>query len=160
MKKIRLFSLMLLAFPLVFLNQACGHIELFEKTVSIPGHAWSSDFKPEFEIEISDSTSVYKLFVVLRHTEKYRFNNLFINLGIKGPGQDSTLILRHELQLATNERWLGNGINDVYEHRIPVGLLGDTKAITPGKYTFSLQQIMREDPLENILDAGIRVEKK
>lgn len=158
MKSIRLF--LLLALPLTILNQGCGHIELFEKTIPIPGHAWSSGFKPEFELEINDSTQVYKLLVVIRHTEKYRFNNLFINLGIKGPGQDSAITLRHELKLASNERWLGEGMNDIYEHRIPVGLLGDTKAFTPGKYTFTLQQIMREDPLEHVLDVGIRVEKK
>ncbi len=28
-----------------------------------------------------------------------------------------------------------------------------------GSYKFSLMQIMREDPLQNILNAGIRIEK-
>lgn len=156
MKKSRLFPLLLLT----ILFQACGHIDLFEKTTAIPGHAWSSDFIPEFELELNDSSQTYKIFVVLRHTEKYKFNNLFINLGIKEPGQDSALVLRQELKLASNERWLGDGMNDIYEHRIPVGLLGETRSLTPGKYTFTLQQIMRDDPLEHVLDVGVRVEKK
>jgi len=30
----------------------------------------------------------------------------------------------------------------------------------PGNYTFAIEQIMREDPLKNILNAGLRIEKK
>jgi hypothetical protein len=29
----------------------------------------------------------------------------------------------------------------------------------PGKYSFTLQQDMREDPLEHVMNVGIRVEK-
>lgn len=156
MKRSRLFHLLILT----ILFQGCGPVDLFEKTTAIPGHAWSSDFIPEFELDLNDSTQTYRLFVVIRHTEKYKFNNLFVNLGIKEPGQDSAMVLRQELKLASNERWLGDGMNDIYEHRIPVGLLGDTRSLTPGKYTFTLQQIMRDDPLEHVLDVGVRVEKK
>jgi hypothetical protein len=28
-----------------------------------------------------------------------------------------------------------------------------------GDYTFTLEQIMREDPLKNVLNAGLRIEK-
>ena len=140
--------------------QACGNLELFEKHTAIPNSAWGSDFKPEFEFEIKDTNQVYQILVVLRHTEKYRYNNIFLNLGIQGPGDDSVHVVRRELQLANNEQWLGEGMNDIYEHRIPVGMLGDTKVLKAGTYRFQLAQIMREDPLEHVLDVGLRVEKK
>lgn len=160
MKRNCLFPFLLSLSFFAIITQGCKQVDLFEKTKTIPGHAWASDFKPEFTLDIKDSSSSYKLFVVLRHTEKYRYNNLFINLGIKGPGRDSALVTRHELPLATNERWLGEGMNDIYEHRIPVGFLGETSTIIPGTYTFQLEQIMREDPLEHVLDVGVRVEKQ
>lgn len=138
----------------------CGNIDLYEKTVTVPGHAWESRFVPSFEFELTDSNQVYQVFTVLRHTEKYRYNNLYINLRIQGPGQDTAMLIRRELQLANNEQWLGEGMDDIYEHRIPIGLLGDARPVTPGTYRFSLEQIMREDPLEHVLDVGIRVEKK
>ena len=48
-------------------------------------------------------------------------------------------------------------MDDVFDHRIRI-----TKSpihLKKGVYQFSLQQIMREDPLPSILNAGIRVEK-
>lgn len=139
---------------------SCENINIYEKTVPIPGHKWKSDFKPSFNFDISDSSQVYQVFVVIRHTEKYKYNNIFLNLHLKGPGQDSALKFRQDLELASSERWLGDGMDDIYERRIPVGLLGDTRTISTGTYQFTLEQIMREDPLEHVLDIGIRVEKQ
>jgi hypothetical protein len=53
--------------------------------------------------------------------------------------------------------WLGTGMNDIYDHRV---LINTTPVKLPmGVFNVSLQQIMREDPLQNILTTGIRVEK-
>jgi gliding motility-associated lipoprotein GldH len=62
-----------------------------------------------------------------------------------------------ELQLATNEKWLATGMDDIYEHRIK---LTDPQYFKAGVYHFSIEQIMREDPLENVMNVGLRVEKK
>ena len=53
--------------------------------------------------------------------------------------------------------WLGTGMDDIYDQRIPL----NTKPIhfKKGLYKFELSHTMREDPLENILSTGIRVEK-
>ena len=62
-----------------------------------------------------------------------------------------------ELPLATNEKWLATGMDDIYEHRIK---LTDPQYLKAGIYHFIVEQIMREDPLENIMNVGLRVEKK
>jgi len=48
-------------------------------------------------------------------------------------------------------------MDDIYEHRIEL-----TKPIRmkAGIYHFKIEQIMREDPLENVMNVGLRVEKK
>ena len=50
-------------------------------------------------------------------------------------------------------------MDDIYEHRLPLtpGAIQLKKA---GRYTFNIEQIMREDPLENVMDIGLRLEKK
>jgi hypothetical protein len=48
-------------------------------------------------------------------------------------------------------------MDDIYEHRIE---LASPKFLKAGNYKFSLEQIMRENPLQNVFDAGIRIEKK
>lgn len=139
---------------------SCTQIDLYEKTTAVPGHAWQSSFKPSFEFDLTDSSKVYEVFLVLRHTEKYHFNNIYVNLYIQGPGQDTAMKIQRELKLADNNEWLGDGMDDIYEHRITIGLLGESRAIRPGRYRLQVEQIMREDPLQNVLDVGLRVEKK
>ena len=140
----------------MMLLASCGTVDLFEKTVNIPRHEWASAYKPSFDFQIADSQSTYKVFLILRHTEKYSFNNLFVNLYIKGPGQDTAQRIQRDLELGTNEKgWLGTAMDDLYEHRI---LLAE-QAFKPGAYRFTLEQLMREDPLKQVLNAGIRVEK-
>lgn len=136
---------------------SCTTIDLYEKSVAIPKHSWNTSFKPEFSFTIKDTTSQYQVYLVLRHTEKYHFNNIWINLYSQPPG-DSVHKVRYELPLATNEKgWLGTGMDDIYEHRIQ---LTDPSPLKAGTYTFKVEQIMREDPLENVLNVGLRVEKK
>ncbi len=138
------------------LVSSCTTVDLYEKSVSIPRHAWEGNFKPDFYFTIKDSSSTYKIFLVLRHNEKYSFNNIYVNLYIKGPEQDTVQKIQRDIELATNDKgWLGEGMDDIYEHR---ALLFEQN-LKPGEYHFRLEQIMREDPLLNVLNAGIRVEK-
>lgn len=137
---------------------SCTTIDLYEKSITIPKHQWESSFKPSFDFTIKDTTSPYKLFFILRHNEKYSFNNIYINISVKGPGQDSALKIQQDLVLATNEKgWLATGMDDIYEHRIP---LAPEQSLKAGTYTFTIEQVMREDPLKNVLNAGLRIEKK
>lgn len=137
---------------------SCTTIDLYEKSVTIPKHQWESSFKPSFEFTIKDTSSPYKLFFILRHNEKYSFNNIYINVYVKGPGQDSAVKIQQDLVLATNDKgWLATGMDDIYEHRIT---LAPEQSLKAGTYTFTIEQIMREDPLKNVLNAGLRIEKK
>ncbi|MBL7723210.1 MAG: gliding motility lipoprotein GldH [Chitinophagaceae bacterium] len=152
----------LIACSLWFTTFSCTTIDLYEKSVTIPGHSWKSDYKPSFTFTIKDTSSPYLLYFVLRHNDKYSFNNLYINLYAKQPGQDSAQSVRYDLPLATNERgWLASGMDDIYEHRILLTPRGQEFYFKrPGDYTFTIEQIMREDPLKNVLNAGLRIEKK
>ena len=141
---------------------SCTTIDLYEKSVSIPGHSWKNSYKPSFTFTIRDTSSPYQLFLILRHNDKYSFNNIYINLTTQQPGQDSTQTGKYDLRLATNtEGWLGTGMDDIYEHRIPLTPAGNQFYFRkPGDYTFTIEQIMRENPLNNVLNAGLRIEKK
>lgn len=142
---------------LVLFLAACNSIGVYEKNVPIPGQSWSSSFKPRLEFGITDSSSLYNIYVVLRHTDAYEYNNIWLNIGIQAPG-DSLHSSRLDLTLASDEKgWLGKGMDDIYEYRIPLN--DQPLRLKPGQYVFTLENIMREDPLPHVLDAGIRVEK-
>jgi gliding motility-associated lipoprotein GldH len=145
----------LLYFVSHFLS-SCTTVDLYEKTVSLPGHEWRSDYKPEFSFTITDTISLYEAFFVVRHTEKYNYNNIWVNLYSQPPG-DTLHKAQFELQLATNEKgWLASGMDDIYEHRIR---LTPPRRLKSGTYKLMLENIMREDPLKEVLNVGVRIEK-
>ncbi len=163
LKKVRLILTGLLAVACMQLSfTSCTHVDLFEKSVTLPGHKWDNTYKPSFTFNIKDTTSAYNLFIVLRHNDKYNFNNIYLNLITKQPGQDTTQKARYDLVLATDEEgWRGTGMDDIYEHRIPLTPANQQfRFRKPGDYTFTLEQIMRENPLKNVLNVGLRIEKK
>jgi len=140
---------------------ACTSIDLFEKVEPIPGHQWKGSFKPSFSFEIKDTTVPYQVYVILRHNEKYNYNNIWVNLHTKSP--DGTVSkAQYELPLATTEKgWLGTGMDDLYEHRIALTPINQQFYFKKaGTYTFTLEQVMREEPLANVLNVGLRIEKK
>jgi len=146
----------------VSLLYACTPIDLYEHVATIPNQAWQSNYKPSFTFDIKDTTASYQLFLILRHNNKYNYNNIWLNLYRKKPdGQVSKV--PYELQLATNEKgWLAEGMDDIYEHRIPLNPPANDSFFfnRSGPYTFTIEQIMREDPLQNIMNVGLRLERK
>ena len=142
--------------PCALCLSTCTTADLYEKTVSLPGHEWKSNYKPEFNFTITDTATPYEAFFVVRHTEKYNYNNIWINLYSQPPG-DTLHQAQFELQLATNEKgWLASGMDDIYEHRIR---LIPPRQLRSGTYKLILENIMREDPLKEVLNVGIRIEK-
>lgn len=143
---------------------SCTAIDLYEKTASIPGHSWQNSYKPSFTFTIKDTTAGYQCFLVIRHNDKYAFNNIWLNITVKTPGSDVVKSFKTDRILATDEKgWLANGMDDIYEHRIDLNDIlveNNVSFRNPGDYTFTLEQIMRESPLKNVLNAGLRIEKK
>ena len=141
---------------IVFGLASCQTIDIYEKTTTFKTHSWKSAEKPSFTFEIKDTVSLYNIFLVLRHEDSYNYNNIWINMIVKGPLNADTI--RREFILGNNKQgWLGSGMDDVFEHRIAFN--SKPTPLHKGKYTFTLQQDMREDPLEHVMNAGIRVEK-
>ena len=139
---------------------SCNTIDLYEKVVPIPKHQWQNSYKPEFRFTIKDTAVPYQLYFIVRHKNQYRYNNIWVNLYAKST-VDSVQKFNLELPLANKEGWLGVGMDDIFEHRIAFALdPAKFRFARSGEYVFTLEQIMRDDPLDNIMDVGIRLEKK
>ncbi len=143
---------------LVLGNAGCKSVDVFEKNIVIPKQQWDRSFQPSILFNITDTLAPYNIYVTLRHTYAYSYNNIWLNLSYQLPG-DTAKQQRVDIQLADNSKgWLGTGMDDIYEVR---------RLITPqpyrfknsGECTFTLEQIMRDNPLKHIMNAGIRVEK-
>ncbi|HET9277872.1 MAG TPA: gliding motility lipoprotein GldH [Flavitalea sp.] len=140
-----------------FVIASCTKVDVFEKNVTIPGHEWSSTFRPEIVFEITDTLSTYNIFAVIRHSDAYRYKNIWMNIYTQAPG-DTINKQQLDLRLATDDKgWLGSGMDDIYQHRVLI--TSKPVALRTGTYRFKLENVMREDPLEHVFNVGIRVEK-
>ncbi|HEY8659611.1 MAG TPA: gliding motility lipoprotein GldH [Hanamia sp.] len=148
--------------PIIFLLStlaiSCIKIDLFEKQVPIPSQQWFYNNVPQFTFHIDDTSSMYNVFVVLRHTDLYNYQNIWLRMGSKAPG-DSMHFQNINLILASDSKgWEGSGMDDIFEVRKNISP-GPVSFKKTGDYTFSIAQIMRENPLKYILNVGIRIEK-
>jgi len=141
-------------------TSGCRQLDVYEKNTTIPGYQWKYSFQPEFDFKITDTASPYQLLVVLRHTDAYRYNNIWLNITGIYNEKDTLVKLPHlELPLGNDEKgWEGTGMNDIWEVRKPVSN-GPLYFSKPGNYRFRIAQIMRDNPLPHILSIGMRVEK-
>ncbi len=140
------------------LTISCRNLDVYEKTVAFPNQKWLYQFKPEFKFSISDTRSAYNIFLVVRHTDAYKYNNLWLKADITPPG-DSTKTQNIDLTLATDQSgWEGKGMDDIFEYRKNI-TPGPVPFKKPGEYKITLSQIMRENPLDHLMNVGVRIEK-
>lgn len=90
--------------------------------------------------------------------DAYRYNNIWLNIYRQFPG-DSIRKQSLDLRLATDDKgWLGSGMDDIFEHRVKI--TREAQYLQPGLYRFRIEHIMREDPLQYVMNIGIRVERE
>jgi gliding motility-associated lipoprotein GldH len=141
---------------LVFLG-ACQTIDLYEQVTTYPDHQWSSKQVNQYQFSIADSNALYNMYFVIRHHNAYHYKNIWLQVNTKAAG-DSLQKQTININLADDMNgWLGSGMDDIYDHRVLIN--AKPIKLPKGNFTISTQQIMREDPLQNILTTGIRVEK-
>lgn len=151
MKKLSCFVLLAVALA------GCGSLDVYEKSIFFSNHEWKSTNRPSFTFSIKDTAAYYDIFVILRHEDAYHFKNIWMDITTQSPG-DSLKTQQVNIVLADNKKgWLGAGMDDIFDHRASITRF--PVKLKKGDYTFTLQQNMREEPLQYVLNAGIRVEK-
>lgn len=149
--------LLLLAGMLSF--SACDRGNIFDQRKAIPEHEWTTDFKPQFSLDITDTLAHYDLFITVRHKSDYPFTNLWVKVNTLYPS-GKTGEVRHQLILGDNkkEQWLGDCMGDICDTKVL--FIRNMQFSEPGEYTFTLSHDMRTSPLPGVMDIGMRAEKK
>lgn len=137
---------------------SCTNHAIFDQNIPIKDRAWTYDQNPSFNVHIQDSSAKYNVYINLRHSSDYDYSNIYVLLSEKGSKLKDTSY-RKEIQLAQLDgRWLGKSAASLYE----IEYLAKENFTFPdtGLYNFSIEQNMRENPLKNIADIGIKVVKQ
>lgn len=152
----------LIAFCSALLLTGCLPSPYYQKDVTIPRNQWAYQFKPSFKFEITDTTSTYNLYFIIRHTEAYSFSNIWMWVYTKQPGDSTFQRSRVEIPLAEpSGKWLGKGMGELWEQRLPMTKDGAPMVFNKaGTYEMQFEQNMRINPLPEVLQIGLRIEKK
>jgi gliding motility-associated lipoprotein GldH len=122
------------------------------------GNAWSANQQPEFVFEVKDTVSSYQVYFLIRHGDAYEFNNVWIRLNSKLPGDSVVRKDRFDIPLANQNKWLGSGMDDIFDHRVLL-YREPVKFSKTGQYTISIGHDMRVEPLDHVFNVGLRIEK-
>ncbi|WP_304197324.1 gliding motility lipoprotein GldH [Flavobacterium alvei] len=156
--RIRNSAILLLVVILFF---SCDKKRVFDEYKSV-GTAWHKDSIVSFNLPELDSTKRYNLFVTLRDNNDYKFNNLFLIVGLEMPN-GFTKVDTLEYEMANPDGSLmGEGFSDIKENK----LFYKEKVRFRGKYKINIKQAVRENgkvpgvtALEGITEVGFRIEK-
>lgn len=140
----------------VFIS-ACNQNTVFSKYTTLPEDGWNKNNKLTFDIDIKDNNALNNVYLTVRHADSYPFSNLFLFLKTTYPdGKHSIDTLECTLANPKGE-WLGNGTGDIFDNKILVNK--NLRFPQIGKYTFTFEQGMRNNPLPLIMDFGMVIEK-
>jgi gliding motility-associated lipoprotein GldH len=147
-----------IAFALILYLCSCNKIGLFEKVFFTPSQQWDQSFQPEIKFDIADTSSFYNVYFTVRHADAYPYNNLWIKLHSRMPGDSLERLERFDIPLADGKHWLGTGMDDIFNHRVLL-FRNPVKFAKPGEYYLRLSHDMRIDPVKYIFNVGVRIEK-
>jgi gliding motility-associated lipoprotein GldH len=131
----------------------------------LPKTGWAIEDVATFQIPPQDSLASYNLFINLRNTHDYEYNNLWLISQMKFPeGKVVTDTLEYRMTEADGS-FLGSGSNDVYENKL--WLKEGFRFRESGTYQLALKHAMRKTgevngdaQLKGILEVGYSIEKQ
>jgi gliding motility-associated lipoprotein GldH len=151
------FRLVSICIVLTSLFSACDPSRIFDDNKLIDGNQWYYKNAIPFDVHITDTNKLYNVYVNLRISSDYKYNNLFMWVNTTNPAK-KTDQRRIEIRVANDGgKWLGNGLGDLYDYQFPV--FQKIKFPTSGFYRFELEQNMRDDTLMHVKSAGVRIEE-
>lgn len=155
MNFIRISLVILTAFTFV----ACDQNVVYKAHEDIDDGLWYIKNTPTFKVEITDTTQSYNLYYLVRNTLQYPYYNLYIHRNVTDPAGKKLSSQLEEVYLSnqTTGKPFGNGLGDLFDHKIPFAK--NYKFPKSGTYTYTLTQNMRQDPLPYVISVGICVEK-
>lgn len=146
-----------LAILFILSLSACDFNVKYQGDNEIENSSWKISNVLVHNVDIMDTMEVYNMFISVRNTVDYKYENLFMFVTTKFPNGK---IAKDTLECILADKmgkWYGKGTGKYRDSKI----LFKPRVRFPqnGKYTIEIQQAMREDPMEGISNIGIILEK-
>ena len=130
---------------------------VIDQNTEIVNNNWEYTNKLHYAVKIDDAAIPYNLYFNLRVTANYKYSNLFVLVHRTGPDKKTSAV-RYEFPLAGKDgEWYGQGSGNIYSYQMR--FISHYKFPAKGVYQFEIEQNMRDNPLREVSDVGLRVEK-
>ncbi|MBT8196678.1 MAG: gliding motility lipoprotein GldH [Bacteroidia bacterium] len=136
---------------------SCDPNRVFEKNIKLSDHEWDKDVSLDFSVDIQDTIGLHNMYLNVRHAGYYQYRNIFLFIKTELPNGVSQIDTAECLLASPEGKWMGDGLGDIWDNQIL--FKKGFKFPLKGTYNFELTQAMRVNPLQGIMDAGIRIEK-
>lgn len=157
MRAFKLFYLLPVLIMALYCSGCSDPNAVIDKSTGIDNHNWSYVNVIKYDINVTDPSVAYNIYLNLRVTGDYKYSNIFILFHKNGPAM-KPYTTRFEFKLANaSGEWFGTGSGDLYSFQMP--FLTNYKFPAKGVYHLAVEQNMRDNPLHEVSDVGLRVEK-
>lgn len=133
---------------------------MFQQDAEVPNGSWARTWRPQFAFDVADTVAAYDIYLDIRHNGEYRFSNIYVFASLQGPdGKAYTDTVECTLADPMG-RWYGKGTGFIFSNRFQAHVLYrmGNRFPRPGRYVFTLEQAMRAEELQGVLDIGVSVE--
>lgn len=153
----------IVAIGLLLMFVSCDSNMVVSEMKDMPGY-WDKNEVLEFRVPRLDSLKKYDLFLHLRNTNDYPYNNIFLIASIEFP-HGKTITDTLEYRMANPDgTWIGTGIGTVKENKL--WYKENVSFFEEGTYTFRLSHAVRNNgavhgvtQLEGITEVGYSIEE-
>jgi len=142
---------------------ACSENKTAYGDIKSVGEAWDKDEVVSFEIPELDSIASYNVYLQLRNSHAYPYNNIFLIVNLEYPnGKQEIDTLEYRMAFPNGE-WMGEGIGGIKENLL--WYKENFKFTESGNYKLSIEQAVRKNgqlkgdsELIGITDVGFRID--
>lgn len=155
MKKIKT----LLVLTIAIFAISCDENRIFEEHKSgFLDYRWEKSNKIEFHPQITDKEQDYQIYAAIRHIYGFQLKSVKINLEITSPSGEKTN-KRYDLQVFKNaNEYVSECAGDYCD--LEVLIEDDFKFKEIGKYTYSISHEMEVNPIPNVMQVGLIIDKE
>ena len=148
-------KLILFLVPLMILLTACNKNTVYKEYSEIPDKIWDRSFMPEFETEIEDTSKYYNINIHVRNASIYPYANIWLFIHKTSPTGKTDIDTLECILANESGKWLGEGMGDIWDNEIP--WIKNYKFEQKGKYSWKIEQGMRNAKLPGIMDIGMSI---
>jgi gliding motility-associated lipoprotein GldH len=146
-----------LLLTLLFLPvSSCDPRMVYDEYMNTKDGQWRWNDVGVFRVEMTDTISLYNVYLQVRHTVDYPMSNLYMFVLLKGPSGQFVRDTVNMYLADPDGQWTGNGTGRFRELRLLYRK--QIRFSEQGIYTISLEQAMRKSELP-VTNVGVRVER-